>query len=252
MIVDPLIKEIHRMKKGLGHESVAQQVKASQGFSEWMEKAKMWIELCSRRPFEKQAISQAVVDHAIQEFQATIDKDLEVIQDYLNHTMDRIEADDLQKNHLKEKLEPELSQYLMELLMLKNHPQDLCIDALQSWRAEADLARENCFSSALHTIDLITTAAPTGRDLDEKTDYYNLEIVGNLQVLEKRIAGLEANIGELEGKFDNGLKKVCIEELLNLEKDVHKLNSNLRLSHEHVEQIQELMEALSALRVKLA
>lgn len=251
MIVDPLIKEIHRLRKGLQNESVAQQVKASKGFSEWIEKAKMWIELCSKRPIQKEALSRAVVDHAVQEFQATIDKDLQVIQDYLNHTMDRIEIDDIQKNELNEKLEPELSQNLIELLMLKNHPQDLTVHTLQMWRAEADLSRENCFGSALHTIDLFTDHAAPARDFEEKIDHYNLEIAGNLLVLEERIARLDAGIAELKNTRNKELKKICIDELLILEQDAHELNSNLRLSHEHVERIQHSMEALAALHSQI-
>lgn len=252
-IVEPLIKEINRVQKSLEkHESVAQQVKESKKLSEWIEKAKKWIELCSKRHMEKEALLNAVVDHAIQEFHATIDKDLQVIQDYLNHTMERIKIDEFQKNKLKEELEPELSQHLIELIMLKNQPQDLSIESLQLWRAEADLSRENCFSSALYTIDVLSDQAAPGHSIDVKNDPYNMEIDGNLTLLEQKITELTMDVEDFENNQNKELKRICMDQAIDLEQEAHLLNSDLRLDHEDVERVQKSMEALSLLQRRLS
>lgn len=248
-IIDPLMKEINRMQKARQMPgSAAQQVKDSKGYTEWIEKAKMWIDLCSKRHQQKEAIYKAVMEHTIQEFHARIDRDLQVVQDYLVHTMDRLNINDLVKNELKERLEPELSQHLFELYLLKDHPQDLSIDSLNLWRADADLAREGYFSAALHTIDLFVGEMNPPHVIEEISDTHSIEIHVNLMSLEEQIIKLEAEIRAFELIGSEDKKKMCMIQLANLEEEAHHINGDLRLTHEHIERVQQVLETLSAFR----
>lgn len=251
-VVDPLIKEINRVQKAKEFQvSAAQQVKVSTEYSAWIEKAKRWIELCTKRHQQKEAISKAVMEHTIYEFHIRIDRDLQVIQDYLNHAMDSLQANDLIKNELKDKLEPELSHHLFELYLLKDHPPALSVESLQKWRAEADAARESYFSAALHTIDMFAGELNPQQVIEDVGDHHSIEIQVNLASLEEKLIKLEVEIRILDDVDSRDRKKLCRSLLVQLEEEAHHLNSDLRLSHEHIERVQQVLETLSAFKEQL-
>lgn len=248
-VVDPLIKEINRMQKSReSQSSTAGMVKGSKEYAVWIEKAKKWIDLCSKRHQQKELIYRAVVEQSIQEFHARIDRDLQVIQDYVNHAMDRFEVNELVKNEFKDKLEPELAQHLFELYLLKDHPHDLSVETLHLWRADADISRENSFSSALHIIDTLASELEPPRVIEEAGDHHIIEIQVSLTALEENIVKLEVEIRALETMANEEHRQKCRAHLNKLEQEAHHLNGDLRLTQPHIERVQQVLETLSSFR----
>lgn len=251
VVVDPLIKEINRLRKIKQiQNSAAQQVKESKECAAWIEKAKMWVDLCAKRHQHEADISKAIIEYTIQEFHARIDRDLQVIQDYLNHTLENLKINDLLKSELRDRLEPELSQHLFELYLLKDHPKNLSIDTFSPWRADADLARENYFSAALHTIDTIAGEFNPHQLIEDVVDHHSIEIQITLTALEDKVGKMEVEIGILADGSEVH-KNEFMFHLVQLEKEAHHLNGDLRLSHEHAERVQQILDTISGFKNQL-
>ncbi|MBA3815173.1 MAG: hypothetical protein H0X29_01365 [Parachlamydiaceae bacterium] len=251
-VIDPLIKEIYRLKKaGDTQITPAQQVRESEGYVDWIEKAKKWIELCYHRHTCREAIDQAFISHTYHEFRARIDKDLQVIQDYLNVFMTKLDTNDLVKIELKDLLEQELSQHIFELYLLKDHSPHNSIESLNSWRAEADIARESCFSIALHVIDSHMEELIQPTIFEEGEDPHIVDIHERLSFLEQTIVKFDEIIREFELYPNEEKKKACVMNLSKMEDEAHSLNVNLQLTHDHVARVQHIIASLSAFHNRL-
>lgn len=250
-VIDPLIKEINRLEKSDNLSTVVQQVRESNEFVAWTEKAKKWIDLCSKRHTHLEDINQAFIDHIFQEFRARIDKDLRVIQDYANSFMDKLNEDDAVKSDLKVQLEHELSKHIFKLYLLKDNIPENCMESLNDWRVEADLKREKCFSDALHAIDTNIGEIMQPTIIEETIDESIMNIQERLTSLEENIVQFYAKLQRFANDGDEELKKICLTDLTKMENEAHSLNSNLQLTHEHVERVIEVIDTLAHFRNKL-
>lgn len=252
-VIDPLIKEINRLEKNKDLQiTVAQQVKESKEYVEWIEKAKQWIALCTRRHVQRDAIHRAFIDHTFNEFRASVDKDLKVIQDYLNFFLDKLDENDLVKVELKDQLEQELSQHVFELYLLRDHPPSYSLETLNEWRADADLARESYFSAALHVIDSNIEELMQPTIIEESLpDQHIVDIHTRLTLLEEKIINLSGEIRRFENDKSELRKNECLFNLAKMEDEAHSLNGNLQLTHEHVARVSEAMKMLSSFREML-
>lgn len=244
-VVDPLFKEVKRIQKEMEkNDSMSQYIQVFKRYTAWIDKAKMWVELCSSRN-KKEAISKAVIEYNIQEFNAIVERDLQVINDYFNHTLDRYQMEANHEKSLKQKVENDLLPHIASLQKLQRRPDALTLFNLSLWRSQFDQQREKHFSTALHIIDtLIQKENPFLFD-EEEGEYY-ADVIIRMKSLEERINGLMSiNL------MDVSKKKVIALELAKLEEDAHHLNLDLRLSHESSEQLQALMQRLDVIRQKL-
>lgn len=251
-VLDPLLKEVCRLEKAREQQmTAAQHVRESKEYVDWIEKAKKWIDLCANRHTHAEDIHQAYIDHTFCEFCARIDKDLQVIQDYLNLYMNKLEGNDLVKIELKDHLDQELSQHIFELYLLKDHHPGNSIETLNEWRAKADLARESYFSEALHMIDKNIGELMQPMIIEDNIDQSIIDIQLRLTNLDEQLVKLDLEITELkDGRTDEKVK-MCLTNLAKMEDEAHSLNGNLKLNHEHVLKVQEAINALSALRERL-
>lgn len=251
-VIDPLIKEINRLEKaGVRHLTMAQQVKESKEYVDWIEKTKKWIELCSGRKTNEQAIQDAFIEYSFAEFRAKIDKDLQVIQDYLNVFLNKLEGNDLLKIELQDQLEQELSQHVFELYLLKDHPPSHSIETLNEWREEAELSREKYFSAALHVIDANIGELMQPTILDEGQDVYLVDIHIPLESLEINLIKLGEEILILKKGTSEEKIKECLANLVKMEDEAHSLNGNLHLTHEHAARVQKVIDILASYRKAL-
>lgn len=152
-LIDPIVKEMTRLQKAIDSRSTAtHQVKAVSRYVELIEKARTWVEVASGSD-DPDMIGHVIIMQTIQDFTACLERDMQVIQDYLNHALESMTLSDVSKSELKKKLLPTLLPILLKLNTLKEFPQDLTIETLASWRSAADRKRESIFTEALHTID---------------------------------------------------------------------------------------------------
>lgn len=249
-IIDPIVKEITRIQKGIDEqEAITQQVKVFNRYTEWLDKAKLWIELGKNKKYQKEIIQQAILTHTIQEFQAWIDRDVQVIQDYLHNSFHSFDIVDPMKQFLRDGIEPKVTPYIRRLLELKEPPKKLTIHSLTKWRAKADRERENLFGEALHIIDTFTNELMP-IPFEEHKDDYSIEILKLIHKLEEGIFELKAQVKNPE-RLEEKSKKTCIQTLAHLEEEAHRLNSNLSLPQEYVDRVQHVIEGLFSIRQSL-
>ena len=245
-VVDPLMKEVQRIQKEIQqNDSMTEQyTQIFKRYTVWIEKAKMWVELCSNRN-KKEGISKAVIEHNIQEFNAIVDRDLQVVSDYFNHALDHYKMNEEHRMSLKTKLEQEVLPHIAALQDLQKKPRALSLGDLSHWRAEFDQRREKYFSEALHAIDtLMQKENPTFFDEEENENY--IDILLRMSTLEEKISDL--------AKIDLSVasqKKLAIALLTQLEEEAHHLNVDLRLSQESSERLQSLIQHLADIHQKL-
>lgn len=246
-VIDTMIKEIARLKKLMEHQhGLTQQVKAVARFAEWVEKAKPWLAL-KNKTLDAGQVKQVVVQQTVQEFQTRIDRDIQVIQDYLHHAVDSLEGPDELKASLKNKLMSEISPNLSKLDQLKQCPEDLHIDSIISWRAQADRGRENLFTTILHAID---SYASEFQPYPKENDEYNLVILMQLTELEEKTTELVSAFETIDDMEENQ-RRATLGLLDKLEDEAHLLNSNLYLSQEQSENVEKLLDILASLREQI-
>lgn len=245
-VVDPLVKECNRLK----NTNAAKVDGDFQKYAQWIEKAKMWVELCSKRN-EKEAIIEAVIDYNSEEFKGFIDRDLKLIQDYLNHFLDTI-PDDKELGHtIRLHIEDKVVPHLIALQELKEKNYIGDFSHLSKWRATVHHLREQHFSDALHAIDLLAqTLSPVTEEEIEHPDHDEVEIFHRIEKLEQKVAKLADQIPSLESA-DIDRKKYCETQFSLLENEAHQLNSDLRLSQPQIEHLQALMNRLATIRNKI-
>lgn len=250
-IIDPIIREIGRLQQVIDeHEGAAHQVKTVHRYIEWIDKARAWIDLGSNGHYQSHAIQQAIIAHTVQEFHARINRDIQIIEDYLLNSINSSPMSGALKEEIRKNIASTIASPLQQLDELKASPQNLSIDTLPQWRAQADEERGKCFGSALHTIDVLLSESTPGTVVEIESEHA-MEILAELGTLESGIAELVEAIETLNNG-EEGMTKKCLEALLRLEQQSHQLNGNLRLSQEHAERVQQAIDSLAALREKLS
>lgn len=252
-VLDPFIKEVSRIQRAMDQDStMAHQVKVSNLYSEWIEKAKWWAEACSQ--FESaEAACPVLLAHAVEEFHARIDRDIQVLQDYLNNGIQTLGLTSSFQKELKRRLSIELGLHLTALHQLKMVLPEETVEAFHLWRAEVDNLREKCFSDALHSIDAIfgditPISEPPGNDDHPDETYPELRSV--IGKLEAKLSLLAEQV-EKADEMDHVQKKECLLHLLLLEEEANRLNSDLRLPTDQSDRLQNALEALATYRAQM-
>jgi hypothetical protein len=248
-IIEPLIKEIGRTPPAIAkNDDTAHQVKLYSRYVDCIEKAKVWIEI-GQISLNNEGLEQALIQQAAIEFVSRIDRDIQVIQDYLSHAFSAFELSEGVKTELKERLMPGLTPNIFMLHQLKQLPADLSLDSFMNWRSESDKSRETLFGEALHIIDDFSSDYTTESGKEKEVEHLDA-IVDELNSLEGKIVKAAFDIKQYE-KMDQTQRKAQVALLERLEAEAHKLNCNLHLSFEHGERIEQFLDTLIRLREDL-
>jgi hypothetical protein len=248
-VIDPLIKEVSRLHKSIEQpRSVLHQAKTYQRYSQWVEKAKLWIQICSKTT-DKEALFKAVIRYTIDEFLEVIDRDVQVITDYQEHMLEALSIDEEEKIDLAQRLEVRLQSYLHALNALRVKPENLPLKEIAVWKAQVDKRREKYFDAALHAIDkIVNQSLPDSRDEEENEDLKDALI--QIAYLEKHIPPWydEINLAETL----TFTQKADFKSQLELwEQKIHRLNLDLRLTPELIERLKTLNEIIHYAQHKL-
>lgn len=248
-ILDPLIKETGHVPPVIEKkDNTAQQVKLFSRYVDSVERGKVWIEI-GKVNQEKEKLEQALIQQIAGEFLFRIDRDIQVIQDYLSHSLASFEMSNVLKDELKEKLMPDLAPKLLELYQLKNLPSDLSLNSFIQWRADSDRSREIIFGAALHIIDHFSDVfLPSPKK--EQESAHQQAILADLNALGEKLNEVAAEMAKA-GRLNDTKRQVYMAVLQHLEEEAHHLNCNLRLSQEHGEQIEEYLDTIVSLREDL-
>ena len=228
-------------------DGATQQVKIFSRYTVLIDKARFWIQQGKDRAGKKK-IQDAVILHIVQDFHERVERDIQLINDYLTHAIDGIDAAIEVKNELRAQLMPMLSPSLLRLYQLRESNEEPSLESLVLWRSKADNSRENLFSSSLHTIDtFFKDFLPTPSK--EKESEYMLALLMQLVNLEEKIMGVSDLVNY--DVLDNTQRGVTSDMLEKLEQEAHELNRNLRLSDEHGDRVQQSLHIITSLRKKI-
>lgn len=249
-VVDPMIQDATSIQKKVNQQSssVTQQAQAFKRYSEWIEKAKIWVQICSKTS-DPQGIAKAVIRLTIEDFLKVIDRDLQVIQDYTEHMIDSLPLDDIEKAALIDKIHTKLDPYIESLKALKASPEDLHFQQIQSWKLKVDKRREKYFDGALHAIDKIIEETSPMSSSNEEHEHL-VDILNQINYLEEEVPLLCVEIlnADLEDEFQ---KKVLESRMTACQRELHELNLDLRLTPELIDRLEILSELIKNTQDKL-
>ena len=242
-VMNPMIRDVERVQKIVKTEgALHHKMDAFNKYNKWIDKAKMWVQICSTAK-NKNAISQAVVNHTISDFVALIDRDLQLIEDYQEHLLDDIEVSEDEKNILRDEIIYGLKPHVKRMMALKNHPKGITLENLNHWKDNADKRRERYFDAILHLIDSKVNEANPSK-VDNKEEHGIL--IGTLE----QISYLEMEIPLLAEKIEaNPVDpfeiEVSMQQLQALEDEVRDLYLDMRMPPAVIERLQHLKELLA-------
>lgn len=248
-VVDPLIKEFSRLKKSVDQPlSVTQQAKTYQRYSQWIEKAKLWVQICSKAN-DKEAIIKAIINYTVDDFLEVIDRDIQVISDYQEHMLDALAVEEEEKMALAQRLELRLNSYLKGLTDLRVPPTDLPLHEIAIWKAQVDKRREKYFDAALHAIDKVINSTIPDTSGQEEHEHL-VDVLSQIVYLENEAPILFDEIytaKNLKGDQISGLEA----RLTSLEQEIHQLNLDLRLTPDLIDRLQTVSDMLEQARQRL-
>jgi|GEM_PF-2345335 len=242
-VMNPMIRDVKRVQKIVKNDGATyKQLDAFTKYNEWIDKAKLWVQVCSTAK-DKEAISKAVVKHTIDDFSALIERDLQLIDDYQEHLLDDVDISNNQKNLLKIEIQKCLVPRIKRLMTLKNHPKGINLENLSNWKDNADKRRDRYFNAILQLIDgKINEINPSKRSLEEDHG----ALIGTLE----QISYLEMEIPMLAAKFNTDPIdlfeiEVSKQQLLALEDEIHDLYLDMRMPPSIIEKLQDLKELIA-------
>lgn len=248
-IIEPVIKEVSRLHKTIEQPgSIIHQAKTYQRYSQWIEKAKLWVQICSKAS-DKEALIKAIIRYTIEDFLEVIDRDIQVINDYQEHMLEALAVEDEEKIILAQTLETQLQPYLKSLSDLRAKPRDLPLHEIALWKAHVDKRREKYFDAALHMIDkMINSTIP---DTSGHNEHEHLaEVLSQIVYLENEAPKLYDEIDMSEDVSGSQIK-IFESRLITLEQEIHQLNLDLRLTPDLLERLLIISEMLDQAKQKL-
>lgn len=248
-VITPLLRQYTLIEKQLQEPlEPGEQSDTIRSVNDWIERAKMWVTLCSK-PTDRISMIEAVVQNNLAFLDCRIDRDLKTVIDYKEHELLLLGLGEEALAIVRSRLDEDLARYIQGLLDLKKQkPADLELQTLSKWRAQTNEARSELFNAALQAIDTVVNAATPTRHAEEQE---------HLKELIHRIAYLENETHVLVTQLDTRdlsqeVQRQMFESALNLfEDDAHLIHHDLRLTPDLIERIQLILQLLSFLRFKL-
>jgi hypothetical protein len=154
ILIDPLYRETKRLSIMMeGKHTAAHQVKLYNRYVNSLDKAQLLISSLGNAASEAE-IRAYVQQQLIEAFHAKIDRDLQLIRDYLDHALAHPKLTEPERQKINENIHEGLAEQLNSLQSLKESAQELRLETMISWRSKVDDSREKWFGEALHIIDM--------------------------------------------------------------------------------------------------
>lgn len=247
-VIDPITREVSRLNKSLEQPgTVTHQAKAYQRYSQWIEKAKLWIQVCSKAK-DREGILKAIIRYTIDDFLEVIDRDLQVLNDYQEHMLDALAIDEEEKIALAQRLELRLEPYIKGLNELRVRPMDLSLQQIAIWKSQVDKRREKYFDASLHAIDKIINQSIPDSSSDSDQEHL-VDVLSQIVYLEHECPRLYDEI-YMAKKPNQSQIDAFSSRLISLEHEAHQLNLDLRLTPDLIERLQVITDMLEQVKVK--
>lgn len=154
-VVRPLFREFAQLERKLDKKnSSPQHFKAvTKNYQEWLEKAKLWVAFAAH-PHDKEGLAQAVVEHTQHLSDCMIDRDLQMLEEYMIHELQALGIAEESVVRVGRKIHQDISVHLQGLAALKQHqPQKWDLEELMEWKGRVNTERAMHYNEALHLID---------------------------------------------------------------------------------------------------
>ncbi len=154
-VIEGFVKELSRIQRETERtHDLTHRVKLTNRYKEWTDEVRAWLSLESvfNQP---RKINQSILLYNVQEYDKKIDKDLQVVEDYVRHALLECGEDEEGRARLRMQVMQQVEPLLEKLHQLKNFKTPTTLEELAGWRVSADHARGKCFSDALHAVDSV-------------------------------------------------------------------------------------------------
>jgi hypothetical protein len=129
-------------------------------FSEvnWREQATLWAQLYAKWHDQK-AIEEDIIHYIAIRVSQMISKDLQVIDEYQNNSLEGIETIGTELYTLKDRLQSAIEAPMKAMYKLREPPSDISIEKVGEWISAIQDERERLFDSVLQRIEKVTATA---------------------------------------------------------------------------------------------
>ncbi len=238
-VIRPLIREIEKVNlTNKEYKSVTEQALAFRRYSEWVERAKEWLQVWNQSQ-DREALAKAVAEHIIEEVFHSIERDICLIVDYKRHVVGELSLGESKKKMIRQRLGRTLKPIFNSLKALEKRPTDPELRAVAAWRGKVNQERQQFHEHALSLVDQIVHQYQKGAVSREDHDHL-VEVLQQLIYLEEAVPHL------IEDEKDN--QEEWLSRLNSLEQEAYHLNLDLRLPVELVERLHVIIDRLELLR----
>lgn len=254
LVIDSLLKDLQRIQRESARSrDMAHHAKAGQKFQEWIDEARKLLSM--KKEFgDPEKVLRYVVTYNVDEFSKRIDRDLQLIDDYLNHALiesssqaEEVEegeesAVEVNRGEVVKSLEP----VLHKLQGLKNAAGMETIEQLAAWKLTADHTRGIQFGEALHIVDCAFHRTEFG--------HVSAAFLGENHAIEKRIGVLEEHVEQLKEVCEDVDTDFDDEEnpysnlAHQLEMEAREINRDPDIAPKEREKIQSIIKSLNIFR----
>ncbi len=236
-VVDPLLREEALLYQSMHSHSIPEQAKAFKRIGLWLERAKEWVHFFDKKR-SKQELIDAVVQHLVGEALTRIDRDIEIVKEYLIHQIESLGIPPEMKTRLNTNAKKAVDTHVQDLVALKKRPSKITLEGLGYWKSQIDHCRQTYFELALHSIDEIIENETPFRYNEELTEHLH-EVLNETNYLERESEELLLEVlhGDLS---DAAQRKVLEAHLLDLSDEAHSYMLDQRLGWDIVSRLQKV------------
>lgn len=124
----------------------------------WREQATLWAQLYAKW-HDHQAIEEDIIQYIAHRISQMIAKDLQIIDDYQNRSLETIQTTGMEFDDLKKRLQSAINAPMQAMYRLKDPPTDISLEKIGEWVSTIQEQREELFDSVLQRIEKITAIA---------------------------------------------------------------------------------------------
>ena len=201
---------------------------------DWSEIAKSWARLGSKW-VDSEKLKELIIKSVMDQTKHLIDRDLKVIRDYQQQSINPLSDDPSIISNLENRLNIATQEALQQFVALKNQPSDLNPEAASTWIKNIHAQRQIYFDKILLKIDGVIKELEIDRNIHDPISVY--EISSELTFMEQELKYFAQEVTK-HGIDLSGLKDLS-EDLYALEargipQEIHSRFLELKMQLESV------------------
>ncbi|MFA6915207.1 MAG: hypothetical protein WC222_02330 [Parachlamydiales bacterium] len=247
-IIDPLLKEADMLRQTLHSSSVAGQAKIFKRFNLWIDRSEHWVDYFEKKRTKKELVD-AVVHYLVGEALQRIDRDVEVIREYINHQVQSLPVDDERKRYLKQRIDSSVEVHIENLNLLKKRPSKITFEGIGYWKSQIDQCRQTYFDMTLHAVDVQIEEEFPEASNKEYSDHLQDSLLETV-ILESEVQEIADEVAESDLKQLTIVKRL-LSHINALEDEAHTMLLDLRLDGDVISRAEDVLERLKEIKKQI-